>query len=344
MEQAITNTTQFVLFSCCIPVKGASRSLIVDMQRENMYFISNELYDLIRTFKEKSYLDVVSEFDEDSIKNIDEYLDFLSGNQLGFWTNEAERFPDISMEWDHPSIITNAIIDSRISSRHDWPSIFAQLEALGCQDIQLRFYDTIAPDELVAIVKLTENTRIKSLEFIIKYNAEYSKRLLKSIVFDWYRIKTITLHSAPYTEVYILRPKENRSGMGNVLFTKQAIDSNQHCGIISEKYFTLNGIRSVSEAKQFNSCLNRKISIDHDGSIKNCPTLPTTYGNITETTLASVIDDRFKEVWFINKDQINICQICEFRYICTDCRAFVDNKFDKPKKCNYDPHTMVWSN
>ena len=48
----------------------------------------------------------------------------------------------------------------------------------------------------------------------------------------------------------------------------------------------------------------------------------------------------------IQKDQIAVCKDCEFRYICTDCRAYKEDPEDdysKPLKCGYDPYTGVWS-
>jgi radical SAM protein with 4Fe4S-binding SPASM domain len=51
--------------------------------------------------------------------------------------------------------------------------------------------------------------------------------------------------------------------------------------------------------------------------------------------LEAVEKKRFKNLWHINKDQIKVCKGCEFRYICTDCRAYVediDDKYSKPKK------------
>jgi hypothetical protein len=41
-----------------------------------------------------------------------------------------------------------------------------------------------------------------------------------------------------------------------------------------------------------------------------------------------------------------VCKDCEFRYICTDCRAYLEdpyNEYSKPLKCGYDPYTGEWS-
>lgn len=63
------------------------------------------------------------------------------------------------------------------------------------------------------------------------------------------------------------------------------------------------------------------------------------YGNIKSTSLVDVCALRkFRSYWFITKDKIKVCKDCEYRYVCNDCRAFVKHKFDKPKKCNYDPY------
>ncbi len=51
--------------------------------------------------------------------------------------------------------------------------------------------------------------------------------------------------------------------------------------------------------------------------------------------LADVIgSEEFQFLWKVSKDQISICNVCEFRYICTDCRAFHENEdySEKQKK------------
>ena len=71
------------------------------------------------------------------------------------------------------------------------------------------------------------------------------------------------------------------------------------------------------------------------------------YGNIRHTTLREALEHPgFKKYWNITKDQIEVCKECEFRYICTDCRAFLKSKEDlysKPLKCSYDPKKMEWN-
>lgn len=70
------------------------------------------------------------------------------------------------------------------------------------------------------------------------------------------------------------------------------------------------------------------------------------FGNIRDTTLKQAIEKPgFKKYWNITKDQISVCKDCEFRHICTDCRAYLEDpedSFSKPLKCGYNPYTCEW--
>jgi len=70
------------------------------------------------------------------------------------------------------------------------------------------------------------------------------------------------------------------------------------------------------------------------------------YGHISDTTLAEAIEKPgFKDCWFIKKDDIDVCQDCELRHICTDCRAFIkdpNNIYSQPAKCGYNPYIAKW--
>jgi SPASM domain peptide maturase of grasp-with-spasm system len=101
-----------------------------------------------------------------------------------------------------------------------------------------------------------------------------------------------------------------------------------------------------TESQRHNSCLNRKLSVDARGEIRNCPSMERSFGNVRDTSLHSALLHRdFRELWALNKDQVEVCKDCEFRYICVDCRAYIvnpDDRHSKPAKCGYDPYTATW--
>ncbi len=58
-----------------------------------------------------------------------------------------------------------------------------------------------------------------------------------------------------------------------------------------------------------------------------------TFGNVKDTMLADEIgSEEFQFLWKVSKDQISICNVREFRYICTDCRAFHEDEDHSEKK------------
>ncbi len=332
----------FLLFSNCIPVKGASRSVIVDLQREDMFFLPNELYELVKELNEKPYASVCDLYDQESIASLDEFIRYLQDCELGFWTDSPSFFPPLDLSWDSPSLITNALIDVKGDCEHPWERIFDELENLGCKDLQIRCYDTMEPFEISRILSLLDRRRIKSAELILKFDPRYTKTFARTLTKQFLRIRTLYFHSAPVDDVYLMKDSKSALAMGNIVYTKQSITANDHCGKISPSYFAF-GLSTFTESVHFNSCLNRKVSIDHNGDLKNCPSLPNVYGNIHTHSISDVLDSNFKALWHVTKDQVSICRDCEFRYVCTDCRAFLDNPNDKPKKCSYDPYTTQWA-
>lgn len=91
----------------------------------------------------------------------------------------------------------------------------------------------------------------------------------------------------------------------------------------------------------FNPCLGQKIAIDCGGEIKPCLWSHQVLGKIGENSLRELILSKvFDDYWLLSKDKIKICRVCEYRYVCDDCRITVDNSFDgKPFFCTYDPIT-----
>jgi radical SAM protein with 4Fe4S-binding SPASM domain len=54
----------------------------------------------------------------------------------------------------------------------------------------------------------------------------------------------------------------------------------------------------------------------------------TSYGNLQDLK-SSIVDivimNDFQYYWNLNKDTIDGCKDCEYRYICTDYRAYISN-------------------
>lgn len=327
-----------ILYANCIPVKGESRSTICDLQRNQYWFIPNELYDILAELNHLSISQTKNYFENENDDILDEYFNFLIINEIGFLGtfDEIKYFPKINPIWDDSSRITNSIIDSNINSNHDFKIIFKQLEMLGCKYLQLRFFDAIDLSFLDSTLDNLELSRIISVEVILPHSSHGSG--LAKLIERHNRLTQIVFYGADSI-------KSSTLNHTNILYVSEKINSEKHCGQISSKFFSIN-IKNYTESVNYNSCLNRKISIDCLGEIKNCPSMQKSFGNIKRKTLNDILlNDDFKSVWALNKDKIDVCKKCEFRHICTDCRAYLEHPNDsnsKPLKCGYNPVTCEW--
>ncbi len=176
----------------------------------------------------------------------------------------------------------------------------------------------------------------------IPFSSELNIDLLNELINNFKRIKILLIYDTVSTK--LIKPS-NENGMGTIFFVADNIVNKLNCGNINKDYFSFT-MDHYTESQHHNTCLNRKISIDVDGNIKNCPSMKDNFGNIKDTTLEEAINKpHFKKYWNIKKDDISVCKDCEFRHICTDCRAYIENPQDitsKPLKCGYNPYTAEW--
>ncbi|MGK9119045.1 grasp-with-spasm system SPASM domain peptide maturase [Olivibacter jilunii] len=325
----------FILYSCCIPVKGAKRSIVCDLQRENYLNIPNVLYYILTKFQRRSIEFIKDFFDRQQDKTIDEYFEYLIENEYGFFSDSYERFPkvDLSKFYNYQKI-TNAIVDYDDNSKHDIGSIVEQLSELFCESLELRFFSFRSMSFLDTLSKYLEGSTLRSVQLIFPFGEGIDEKNLIDLQNKNPRIKRIIVHSSPYSKIV-----ETVNMI--IYFSKDKVISENCCGVVSSWYFSIN-TASFSEAKSFNSCLNKKVSIDKNGLIKNCPSMEMSFGKVGEVSIENAIDlPGFKDLWQINKDKIEVCSDCEFRYICQDCRAYrsnPENMLSKPLKCSYNPY------
>jgi SPASM domain peptide maturase of grasp-with-spasm system len=124
---------------------------------------------------------------------------------------------------------------------------------------------------------------------------------------------------------------------------------NYQCqGIIKKEFFSLS-TSHFFQSQSFNTCLYKKLYISNYGEIKNCP-YAESYGNIDILSVQQIQllskNSAFTKHWNVIKDKIQICQDCELRHFCTDCRYFIKDKNDiysQPANCGYNPYLAKWA-
>lgn len=314
-------------FASCFLVKGYCRSTIYDLDRRDVWSIDNKTCEVLNNdiISEKSLHTLPLEIVEDLFEK-----EVIFPCSLG----DAQLFPPINTERITPFQVVSSIIDVEHYSDYDICKVINQLSELGCRTLQIRFLSFIELIRIDEVLSFIIGNNIRSAELIMHFENIDIEELTKK----YKMVTNITMYNAPKNDLIQI------NGC-SIIFTTEDYCGVEQCGIIEPNYFVCN--RDLFfESLNYNSCLNRKVSIDSLGNIKNCPSCTHSFGNIQDTDLKQAMEHYdFKKFWKVTKDQIDVCKDCEFRHMCTDCRAYIKDPssiFSQPKKCTYNPYIAKW--
>jgi len=303
-----------------------------------------ELSDILELLKNHSIEDVYSQFDEDSQIVIDEYLDFLIEKELGFITINSwdKNFLPLDYTYKDYNIISDMYIE--INSIQQLEKVKKSIINLSIKHLVVYSQRNLLSNELISIDESFADTPVESIQFFLPFNEEVNEDFLFKLHKNTTRIYDIIFYDCADEEIEL-----NNIYRFTINFSKNHINI-LSCGKVDVQYFNTN-MTKILEAINFNSCLYKKIGVDLEGNIKNCPAMEMCFGNVKTTTLEEAIKHKdFKKYWNLTKDEIEVCKDCEFRYICTDCRAYTERTHkneqgldnSKPLKCGYNPYTAEW--
>ncbi|MEY8861163.1 grasp-with-spasm system SPASM domain peptide maturase [Tenacibaculum singaporense] len=342
------NKDYFQLFANCLIVKGASRSTICDLQTKEVFILPNEIADIIEKLNNrKSISSIKKEFLPDEGKIIDEALLHLESKNFGFFCEleEFDLFPDLDTTYKTANQLNDIIVELDFFDFEKLQKIKELARITSCKSLHFVCYFSLSKTELKKLLQLLKLKTLSTIEIIMKYHNNQDKPLFEEAHLSNPRFKKVVLHGSPFSKDNYFQIPFFSSKHLEAIFTDFSF-----CGNVSQKYFTLNQDKFL-ESLNFNSCLNQKLAIDRIGNIKNCPALDVAFGNIKNTQVEFITNELlnskdYTKLTSIKKENIKDCKVCEFRHVCTDCRAFLsdpNNPLSKPLKCTYDPYTGEWS-
>jgi len=335
------NNQVLKLYENCIITVGKNRSIIIDTQRRSYYLVPNSL---VNIFDERHIFDTSKI--EDSTENIaivEEYVSFLIENELCFYCDATlvDNFPKMEIDtWDYPATITNAIVE--IGQEGLMPlaeSLLVLTNELLTRHIEFFFATTVDSIYLAQVLKMFDQLDLYSYNIIFNLsdNAELEETL--RLLSRHHKIHRSIIFNTPFNKII----SNDENGWGNIFLIDNAFSYTQ-CGVVDLNYMSIK-LEHISESLNHNTCLNRKIFIGANGEVRSCPNTAVV-GTIHSKSLPEIIKEPdFQQYWHIKKNDISICRDCEFRHICTDCRAFIidpEDIYSKPLKCGYDPYTCEW--
>jgi SPASM domain peptide maturase of grasp-with-spasm system len=296
----------FKLYSCCIPVMGKAGSIIVNLQKSSYTVIPQFLCEILQNYDGMSLGELEKTYD-DGEENISQYFQTLSANGLGFFTDEPQRFPGMSLQWDTPEVIRQCVLQVEDYSRFDYKNVLAQLDQLLCKYVEAWFTGSYTCTELEDLLAFSECSVLRSLTLILPYNPSMQINDYEELAARYKKAGQIYLHQAPETyknpETRVYATTES---FGDFQKTFKNIPPDEY--IIFLDFFL--------ESLNFNPYYNRKICIDADGYLKNCLTHKNHFGNIAGRALEEVAhDEEFRNLWYASNDRILGIKDSEFRYI-----------------------------
>ncbi|WP_316738800.1 grasp-with-spasm system SPASM domain peptide maturase [Pedobacter aquatilis] len=332
------------LYSNVFITKGAKRILISDLQKNTSEILPLELFDLIETFKTQSIDELISNYDAESIKFINEYIEFLLQKEYAFITADTwdKNFIPLSLNYNDYTEISNIFIE--MENIDMLQKLVFSVDNLGIKHMVLLCNQPLSINDYKEIENCYADSLLQTIEIYTPVPEFLNNNFLIELDNITARITNVIFYnclSKTYPSTESLRI--------NINFCEEQIKLN-FCGKVDLKYFNTNQSK-ILEAINHNSCLHKKIGIDINGNIKNCPAMMQSFGNINDITLEEALEQNgFKQYWNLTKNDIEVCRDCEFRNVCTDCRAYTEQShlnlngldISKPLKCGYNPYTNEW--
>lgn len=99
------------------------------------------------------------------------------------------------------------------------------------------------------------------------------------------------------------------------------------------------------------NCLAGKITITDNGNILPCIfSREQIVGNARVQSLKQVLEGKIQGIWQTTKDDVLVCQDCEYRYVCFDCRPISEGaacgngeyQIAPYPRCTYNPYEGIW--
>lgn len=336
------NKSAFRLFANCILQNGHHSYIICDLQRQKIKHIPKALFYILKRYKNQSIGEIKQVFENRHNEMIDEYFKFLHKNEFGFYcsVSDLKLFPDLELSFDHPSFITNTIIDIRRKSPFELNSVFLQLEKLHCKHVQLRFMDDHTLKEITKAVQLLQKYPIRSAELVFQYSPAVNLQRLTELYFQA-PVSQIHLFGVPEKQLSVLQRLSKVYPVHVYTKSIPVIPDNRSTDKLQLT------ISLFSESQKHHTYFNRKLYISAEGEIKNAPECPEIYGHVQHSPdlLPIVLNPEFQKYWKVQKEKTDVCRDCEYKHMCIDNRVPKQRNSGEwyhEEECDYNPFIAKW--
>lgn len=294
----------FKLFAHNIPVSGKEKSAIYDLQKGEIVFIPNILFQIIQDLKQNPLATIKHQYAPNQPELFESYVDFLIKKDLGFKTKSPESFPEIDLSYQVPAGIYNAVIESDFE-QYDMNLVINSLDELLCRHLELRLQiNQVEEDFLLSFFQKINHKSFRSIVVFMEYRAELWQEDWAIKVFEsCQKIEQIIVINCPIAF-------KSDQYTDKIIYTTQSIEA---LSIYKKRYIV--NINYFTEALHFNPFYNRKVSIDKAGKIKNDLRDNHNWGSVEDNDLIEVVGcQEFKNIWEASPDNIEGLKDSPLRY------------------------------
>ncbi len=305
----MTPPPYFLLYAHNIPVRGRDRAALYNLQARQVFHIPLVLTDILAALRDEPVAAVRTRFAPNRPDLFDAYLDFLIGNDLGFYTDTPDCFPPLPLDWDTPHHIQTAVIDLCIDSYDPIPLI-ADLDALLCRHIELRLSKGNGSGaDLEAVIAATHDRGFRSITILLDYEVvlaqaqAWTHRVFESCP----RIDFIMVYNAPFAG-------KSRTNPDHIQFIEDNLNTPIQGDLITKRQLIVN-FPYFTECHHFNPYYNRRLCISQQGQMKNCLLHERSFGTVGQIPLLAVIEsEAFQALWHASPDRTDRLRDSELRY------------------------------
>lgn len=332
----------FHLFASCVPVRGAIRSIIYDLQRNDFQYIPNIIFEILTEHTDTTFNDLLQKIDNEllSADLLNTYLNFLLENEFIFFSKLPHKyFPNYDITCESPYGITCFIVDFNNIDSIKINKIKKELISIKPQCLILRFFEL----EITAVHEIFlmfEDIPCRTIHLYIDNNNFENTFLINNFFNLNNRLSIFIKFNSNDNKTY-------QSDQGLIIDTTLNL-STEKSEINNISDFNVN-LELFMESKLYNNFFYKRLFIDKTGEVHRFENDDIKFGNVSTVSLKNIISSKnFKEFWNITKDSIEICNCCEYRYMCVDNRKPISKGLSGLWKledsCNYNPLTAKWNN
>ena len=328
----------FKIFPNCIPVKGYTQSVILDLQANTHLFIPNVLLEVLIRLEKNEFIKVQEKYRNEYGFEITDFINSLLSKNIGFYTDTPASFKKLNKTWHTPYLITNIVIN------------YSDILTLGPTKTE-KVLETDCISVIIEKYSFEKSTPLT--KFLTAFNYDTVQFYIDKII-DEAEVRELEKEFPALTHIYMLNCSDNSiRQVGGVLIVRSIT---QTIPFIQEqtkcKNSFLTNIPLFLESQEHNTYFNRKLFIEKNGAIKNAPESEESFGNWIDYSgsgqlLEIIAKPEYQKYWKVHKGLCDVCSHCEYRYNCVDNRKPIqrnENEWYFETECNYNPFIGKWSN